>query len=240
MPDMIVPDWPAPARIRSLSTTRAGGVSTGPWSSLNLGFDTGDESAAVAENRRRLRSRLPCEPYWLRQVHGDRVVSHGSAGSGPRADAVTSTGRGEVCAVLTADCLPVLFCDLDASCVAAAHAGWRGLAAGVLEATVAALGRPPENLLAWLGPCIGPAAYEIGNEVRDVFVEADSATAGCFSPRNGRWLADLRALARLRLGKAGVDAVFGCGSCTFSQPERFYSYRRDGVTGRMASLIWVN
>lgn len=241
-PDLILPPWPAPPAVGAAATTRRGGVSQGPFASLNLGGSGGDDPAAVAENRRRLAAalELPAAPAWLRQVHGDRVVEAG-CGERPEADAAVAFGPERVCVVLTADCLPVLFCDRAGSRVAAAHAGWRGLAAGVLEATVARLDCPPGALLAWLGPAIGPEVFEVGGEVRATFLAQDPGAAGCFRPSPaGRWLADLYALARRRLAAAGVTAVYGGGFCTLSEPGRFYSYRRDGqASGRMASLIWL-
>lgn len=236
---MIGPDWPAPARVRSLMTTRSGGVSPAPWNSLNLGDHVGDDPARVAANRTRLRAQLPAEPGWLRQVHSARVVELGGAPA--EADASFTRAAGQVCAVLTADCLPVLFCDRAGSVVAAAHAGWRGLADGVLEATVAAMQVPRAEILAWLGAAIGPQAFEVGDEVREAFVSRhpEAATAFVAQPSPGKWLADIYRLARVRLNHLGVDAIHGGGRCTFSETERFYSYRREGVTGRMASLIWL-
>lgn len=239
MDDWLRPEWPAPAAVRALSTTRNGGLSRGCWASLNLGEGCGDDPASVAGNRRLLRRQLPAAPVWLRQVHGRRVVDLNAAGDAPEADAAVSHSPGRVCAVLTADCLPVLFCNRRGSRVAAAHAGWRGLAAGVLEATVTALGEPADELLAWLGPAIGPAAYPVGGEVRDALLRRNAATAEAFEPRGDRWHADLYALARRLLAAAGVRSVYGGGWCTYSEPERFYSYRRDGRTGRMASLVWL-
>jgi polyphenol oxidase len=236
----IVPNWPAPARVGSLMTTRAGGVSQAPWDSLNLGDHVGDAPADVAANRARLRRQLPAEPGWLRQVHSARVVELGRDPN-PEADAAFTREAGQVCAVLTADCLPVLFCDRAGSVVAAAHAGWRGLADGVLETTVAAMQAPPGDILAWLGAAIGPQAFEVGDEVRQAFVAQHAEAASAFVPQPvpGKWLADLYRLARIRLNQAGVAAVYGGGGCTYRETETFYSYRRDGVTGRMAALIWL-
>lgn len=242
MIDCIVPDWPAPARVRAAVTTRSGGVSLPPWDSLNLADHVGDDQADVAENRRRLRAHLalPAEPVWLQQVHGCNVADAGRGGPACPADAAIAAGPGSVCAVLTADCLPVLFCDRAATVVGIAHAGWRGLAAGVLEQTIARLDRPGRDLLAWLGPAIGPQAFEVGDEVRTAFTAQHGDARRCFRPgTDGRWLADLYGLARLRLQRAGVEDVHGGGSCTFGDAARFYSYRRDGVTGRMASLLWL-
>jgi YfiH family protein len=234
-----LPDWPAPERVKSLMTTRAGGVSNPPWASLNLGDHVGDDPAHVAANRARLREQLPAEPGWLRQVHSARVVELGREANF-EADASFTRQTGQVCAVLTADCLPVLFCDRAGSVVAAAHAGWRGLAGGVLEATVAAMQVPPGGLLAWMGAAIGPQAFEVGDDVCDAFVDRHPEAAAAFVPHApGKWLADIYQLARIRLHHAGVQAIYGGGRCTFSEADSFYSYRRDGVTGRMASLIWL-
>lgn len=240
---LIIPDWPAPAGIKALSTTRIGGVSAPPFDSFNLAGHVGDAVDAVAANRERLieLGGLPTAPCWLQQVHGSGVLELGpgdSCHSEPQADASLSRWPGIVCAVMTADCLPVLFCDERGRRVAAAHAGWRGLAAGVLEATVSALGEPAE-LLAWLGPAIGPTAFEVGEEVRQAFVGDNPSAATAFVETGpGKFLADLYRLAALRLGRAGVGRVYGGGACTFRDKNRFFSYRRDGATGRMASLIW--
>lgn len=240
-PEWLIPEWPAPAAVRALFTTRRGGCSQGPWRSLNLGGRAGDQPAAVANNRRALRAAagLPAEPSWLRQVHGARVVDLDQpTDPEPAADGAVSRAPARVCAVLTADCLPVLLCSRSGDRVGAVHAGWRGLAAGVLDSAVAALG-PGADLLAWLGPAIGPDAFQVGDEVRRAFVASDPDLAGCFAAGgDGRWYADLFALARSRLNSAGVTAVYGGGTCTYANPERFFSYRRDGVTGRMAALIW--
>jgi len=243
--DWIVPDWPAPPGVRALSTTRAGGFSSGPWKSLNLGMYGGDDPALVRRNRDRLGRCLPGEPRWLKQVHGVTVSRHpvesptGAGDTEPVADAQTAGSPGQVCVVLTADCLPVLLCNRSGTKVAAAHAGWRGLAAGVLEQAVQALEEPPGELLAWLGPAIGPDAYSVGDEVRESFVHADGAAAGAFVRKGQGWLADLYALARQRLEGEGVVDISGGGHCTFAESERFFSYRRDGKTGRMASLVWL-
>lgn len=240
----ILPDWPAPAGVRAACATREGGVSLGPHAGLNLGSACGDDPAAVAENRRRLAVQLglPSEPQWLKQVHGTRVVEAPLAGPLPEADAAWTAQPGVVCVAQAADCLPVLFCADDGSVVAAAHAGWRGLCAGVLEATVAAMPVPATRLLAWLGPAIGPEAFEVGDEVRDAFVAADPQAAACFvaGERPGHLHADLFALAVQRLARAGVRRVHGGGLSTHADPARFYSFRRDGVCGRMAALIWLD
>lgn len=285
-PDWILPDWPAPANVRALMTTRSGGVSGAPYESMNPATHVGDDPAAVAENRRILRQALPAEPLWLNQVHGTRVfelalpiltLPTGGEGTGPsptsrggregegmahrisvdsgpfqsgeitpEADASVTRESGQVCAVLTADCLPVLFCDQAGTVVAAAHAGWRGLAAGVLEETVKAMGAEPGRILAWLGPAIGPDSFEVGPEVRETFVMQNPLAGIAFRPAfpgtldetPRKWLADITMLARIRLAGVGVERVFGGGACTFKDSRRFFSYRRDGQTGRMASVIW--
>lgn len=238
-PVVITPDWPAPKQVRAFSTTRRGGVSNGAWRSLNLGFGNGDSSVSVGCNRELLRAMLPDEPAWLKQVHGGAVVRHEQAKAQPEADAVVGSEAGQVCAVLTADCLPVLFADRNGHRVAAAHAGWRGLAAGVLERTVEAMDANATDILAWLGPGIGAANYQVGNDVRDAFLRQDSSATSAFEPDGECWLANLYALAQQRLLAAGVGEIYGGNHCTFGEPELFYSYRRDGVTGRMASVIWL-
>ncbi len=242
--EWIVPDWPAPLNVRSLVTTRHGGVSQGPYSSLNLGSHVGDDPAAVLANRARLGEHLTGAPLWLEQVHGTRVVDAARIGADihpPQADAAFSRQRGAVCVVMTADCLPVLFCDAAGSVVAAAHAGWRGLLAGVLEEAITAMGVPGGRLIAYLGPAIGPQAFEVGDEVRSAFIATDPNAAAAFKPSSpGKWLADIYGLARQRLAGQGVERVFGGSWCTASDADRFFSYRRDGQTGRMASLIWLD
>jgi len=234
------PGWPA--SVLALTTTREGGFSAPPYDSFNLGLHVGDEPGAVLRNRRHLQEALPQKTriQWLSQVHGTAVVPAGGEALS-QADACFSDRPGRACAILTADCLPVLFCSRDGQRVAAAHAGWRGLAAGVLEATVAAMGRPAEELLAWLGPCIGPGAFVVGAEVRAAFEAGLGAQArNCFVPapeKEGRFLADLPALARAQLARAGLRAINGSDACTCSDPKRYFSYRRDGNTGRMATLI---
>lgn len=233
------PAWPAPANVRAVCTTRAGGCSRGAFASLNLAAHVGDDPENVAQNRVQLRTALdlPGEPAWLEQVHGAEAIDV-TCPEPRRADAGFTRTTGVVCAVLTADCLPVLLCNAAGSRVAAVHAGWRGLAAGVLENAVAALDAP--DLMAWLGPAIGPYAFEVGAEVRQAFVAAYPECAAAFSPaENGKWRADLYELARLALRRAGVRAVYGGGWCTYGDAARFYSYRREGTTGRMASLIWL-
>ncbi|RFA31309.1 hypothetical protein CAI21_01365 [Alkalilimnicola ehrlichii] len=236
----IAADWPAPTNIKAGVTTRVGGASLPPLASFNLGINVEDDPVCLAENRRRLRERLrlPQEPAWLRQVHGTRVVP--AADGEAEADGSWADRPGIVCAVLTADCLPVLLCDDAGERVAALHAGWRGLAAGIIEQGVAALQTAPATLMAWLGPAIGPAVFEVGGEVRAAFLRQSPAAAECFVPadREGHWYADLYGLARERLQRLGIDRVYGGGFCTYRQKDMFYSYRRDGRTGRMASLIW--
>jgi YfiH family protein len=238
--DFIQPDWPVPSSVRAAVSLRTGGASGGPYASLNLGDHVGDDAAAVTENRARLARALslPAEPLWLQQVHGCEVARFDGVGL-PKADASVSLEPGEVCAVLVADCLPVLLADRQGRCVAAVHAGWRGLEAGVIERTIASLPVAPVDLVAWLGPAIGPEAFEIGPEVRARFLAADAGAEGLFTPSPaGRWLADLFGLARRRLAAAGVVSVHGGGLCTVADPQRFFSYRRDGLTGRLAALIW--
>ncbi len=237
---MIGPQWDAPANVRALCTTRSGGASSGPWASFNLGDHVGDDPDAVAANRAVLCQRLPAEPAWLKQVHGTRCVDAATVAAGSVADAAFTRTPGVVCAVLTADCLPLLLCDAAGTVVAVAHAGWRGLAAGVIEATVAAMDRPGVELCAWLGPAIGPAAFEVGDEVRTAFVAHDDQATTAFARNDaGKWQCDLYLLARQRLAALGVCRVTGADFCTASDAARFYSYRRDGVTGRMASCIWL-
>jgi YfiH family protein len=252
-------DWPAPSNVRAFTTLRgdaASGASRAPFEYFNLGDRCGDAPDAVATNRQRLveRAGLPAVPRWLRQVHGTGVQRF-ELGESPvagfavedgnpqalEADASVTSTPGLVLAILTADCLPVLFCARDGGEIGAAHAGWRGLAAGVLEQTVAAMRTPAEELLAWLGPAAGPAAYEVGAEVREVFLSLDPHATMAFVPtRPGHWHVDLYALARRRLQGCGVSRISGGGLCTISDPARFYSHRRDGRTGRMASVIWIH
>lgn len=237
----IAPDWPAPAHVRALTTTRAGGVSAGAYASFNLGDHVGDDPAAVAQNRAQLREQLGIpEPSWLKQVHGTDVVEVSFGEAGHVADGGFTEMAGTVCAVLTADCLPVFLCDRSGSRVAVVHAGWRGLVNGVIEAGVLALRTPGEELLAWLGPAIGPESYEVGDDVRAEFMTASAEAESAFRQSGpDKWLADMYALARQRLNAIGVESVYGGGRCTFREPDLFFSYRRDGITGRMASLIWI-
>lgn len=247
--DVIVPDWPAPANVHALFTTRAGGVSSGSYASLNLGAHVSDSPEGVAENRRRLGTLMPRAPAWLRQVHGTAVARMEdvfAAGRDIDADAAFTANANTPCAVLIADCLPVLFTDVDGSVVAAAHAGWRGLSAGVLEASVAAMKIAPDNIMAWLGPAIGARAFEVGAEVREAFLAGAGsdreAIVQAFVARGtahpGKYFADIYALARARLAGVGVRSIYGGNYCTVTDRERFFSYRRDGKTGRMAAAIW--
>ena len=250
----VEPDWPAPAGVRALSTLRSGGVSLAPYASLNLGAHVGDLPGAVAENRRRLAAEalLPAEPVWLAQVHGITVAdldaraslsgvgSTRTAGAALTADAAFTRRTGRVCAILTADCLPVLLTEESGGVVAAAHAGWRGLAGGVIEATVRAFRVPPERLMAWLGPAIGPGHFEVGAEVREALLKEDPGAVRAFTLNGrGRFMADLGVLARRRLAALGVARIDGGGQCTHADAERYFSHRRDGVTGRQATLIWM-
>ncbi|MDE2235562.1 MAG: peptidoglycan editing factor PgeF [Gammaproteobacteria bacterium] len=240
--DWIIPDWPAPARVRAVSTTRNAGVSSGVYASLNLGAHVGDAAESVAENRRRLRDalKLPREPRWLRQIHGNRVIKIDDMQIEQECDAAYTSDAGQICTIMAADCLPVLLCNRKGTVVAAAHAGWRGMAAGVLEATLAAMAVPTESVLAWLGPAIGPDAYEVGEEVRSALTRGQPQADQAFeSIRDGKWLCDLYLLAGQRLRQAGVPHVYGGGFCTHTERARFFSYRRDGECGRMGTLIWI-
>jgi purine-nucleoside/S-methyl-5'-thioadenosine phosphorylase / adenosine deaminase len=237
---LIIPDWPAPANVKSLQTTRIGGVSIASYESLNLGDHVGDAPQAVARNRQLLEPMLPSEPVWLEQAHGTAVVNADLASCLPRADACITRHRGAVCVVMTADCLPVLLCDKQGSVVGAVHAGWKGLAAGVIEATVEEMAAAPQNLMAWLGPAISQQAFEVGEDLRAAFVATQPQSASAFTPgKNGKWYADLYALARLRLNALGITTICGGGYCTYRERERFFSYRRDRVTGRMGTFIWL-
>jgi hypothetical protein len=242
MTKLIVPEWPIPAGVAACSSTRVGGVSHDAWASLNLGAHCGDNPEDVEENRKRMfaAGNLPSKPVWLEQVHGKDVLKLTEEPyASKRADASYSNTPGTVCAVMTADCLPVLFCNRAGTEVAAAHAGWRGLCAGVLEETVACFDDAPGNIIAWLGPAIGPMAFEVGPEVREAFIEQDSQAVSAFQPTGDKYLADIYQLARQRLGNVGVTQIFGGDRCTFTEKGDFFSYRRDKTTGRMASFIWL-
>lgn len=240
--DWIVPDWPAPSRVHAFVTTRAGGVSRDEFASMNLGTRSGDEPANVARNRGIVRAHLPAEPRWMAQVHGVEVadLDRIAIDAAPRADAAVTGSQGSVAVVLTADCMPLFFCDTEGRRVGVAHAGWRGMAAGVIENTVRALDADPANVLAWMGPAIGPDAFEVGPEVRAAFVGFDPQAESAFRPHApGKYMADLYALARQRLARAGVASVHGGGFCTLSERERFFSYRRTQASGRMGAFIWM-
>ncbi|MES9888205.1 MAG: peptidoglycan editing factor PgeF [Candidatus Sedimenticola sp. 6PFRAG1] len=242
VPEWITPEWPAPESVRAVVTTRQGGFSSAPYNSMNLGDHVGDDPATVQRNRQMLKRELalPSEPLWLRQVHGCDVARCGADDGVLSADAAFADKAGEVCAVLTADCLPVLLCNRQGDRVAAVHAGWRGLAGGVIESALACFDQPGDEIMAWLGPAIGPGAFEVGPEVREAFVQGDERAEAAFvAGRPGHWLADIYMLARLRLESANLGYVGGGHCCTVSEVDRFFSYRRDGVTGRMASLIWI-
>lgn len=239
---LITPLWPAPNNVVAFNTTRKGGVSAQPYDALNLGTHVGDDGTVVAENRRRLKDIIaaPTEPFWLEQVHGTRVLrlDENNDRADNQADASYTNIAGQVCAVMTADCLPVLFCNRQGTEVAAAHAGWRGLCDGVLEQTLACFDSSPEDILAWFGPAIGPTAFEVGGEVRAKFIEQDADAEQAFTEHGEKYLADIYQLARLRLRRAGVQTISGGDLCTVSDKSRFFSYRREPVTGRMAALIW--
>lgn len=238
--DLIFPDWPAPDNVKAIQTTRKGGYSKGLYASFNLGSHVGDDAMVVAANRQLLNPMVPTEPVWLSQVHGTQVINAATASCAPTADAAFAASLNTVCVVMTADCLPILLCDQSGTVVATVHAGWRGLLDGVIEASVLAMQKTPAGLMAWLGPAIGPSAFEVGNEVRDAFLAHDQATEKAFIRQGeSKWLADIYQLARMRLQKSGVESVYGGNLCTYSDAGRFYSYRRDGVTGRMATLIWL-
>ncbi|WP_444912085.1 peptidoglycan editing factor PgeF [Microbulbifer sp. PAAF003] len=245
----LIPDWPAPAGVRAATTLRTGGQSCGHFSSFNLAAHVGDKESAVTANRQQLRGELelPSEPQWLEQIHSDKVVEASDDALVRTADACFSMKRGVVCAVLTADCLPVLLCDKSGTRVAAAHAGWRGLAGGILRNTVRAMKCDPEELMVWLGPAIGPEAFETGIDVLEAFFENAISSrhtekiASCFRPHTKKplhFLTDIYALARAELAELGIREVYGGGLCTMSEPEKFFSYRRESETGRMATLIW--
>ncbi len=235
----LTPDWPAPPQVKACVTTRAGGVSQAPFDSFNLGDHVGDDASAVAANRHSLIAQLHCQPAWLKQVHGIAVAAADPTVVA-EADASWTATPGIACTVMTADCLPALFCNRAGTRVAAAHAGWRGLVNGVLEATLDSLAVPPSDVLVWLGPAIGPQAFEVGAEVREAFMAVQPEAEQAFVPsaNAGKYLADIYQLARLRLAARGVTAVYGGGLCTVSDP-RFFSYRRAARTGRFASLIWL-
>ncbi len=239
---LIKPSWPAPERVKAFSTTRQGGVSQPPFDALNLGMHVGDDPVQVKQNREWLTQQLalPSDPIWLNQIHGIHALCLDHDVSERDADASFSFQAERVCIVMTADCLPVLLCDRKGSCVAAVHAGWRGLCNGIIEATLEKLALRSEDVLAWLGPAIGPTAFEVGEEVKDAFVQEYKEDSTAFSPQaDGKWTANLYQLAEQRLRRTGVSAIYGGEYCTYNEPERFFSYRREGQTGRLASFIWI-
>ena len=241
----IYPDWPAPANVKSVMTIRSGGVSVSPFDSMNLGDHVDDDPAAVKKNRALLCDQLalPQNPAWLSQVHGTVVLQCGSANDGDVADAIVAHQAKQVCAIMTADCLPVLFCNKQGTVVAGAHAGWRGLESGVLESTIASMQCESKDILVWLGAAIGPTAFEVGAEVRQAFMDRHPETQVAFTAQeNGKFLADIYELARIRLQIAGIEVenIFGGEWCTYTQSELYFSYRRESLTGRMASLIWLD
>lgn len=237
---LIFPDWRAPPNVKALQTTRRGGVSAAPYDTLNLGLHVGDDPVRVNRNRQSLAPFMPSEPVWLEQVHGTTVANADAADCRVLADACIARQHGSVCVVMTADCLPVLLCDKQGSVVGAAHAGWKGLAAGVVEATVQAMNVAPENVMAWLGPAIGREVFEVGEEVRAAFITAHPQAASAFAAGQSRkWLADIYALARMRLNALGITQIYGGKYCTYRESGKFFSYRRDGTTGRMGTFIWL-
>lgn len=237
--DLIIPDWPAPSNVHAIQTTKQGGFSDAPFESLNLGAHVQDDLIAVVKNRQLLDQFLPAEPVWLNQVHGTNVVDAALSNCVQDADASFTTQSNVVCVTMTADCLPVLLCNKQGTAVAAIHAGWRSLCDGVIENAVLAMGLKADDLLAWLGPAIGPDAFEVGAEVRQAFIEKDTNATLAFKPHADKWLANLYLLASQRLNNVGIKAIYGGGDCTYSSPERYFSFRRDGMTGRMATMIWM-
>jgi hypothetical protein len=241
--NFITPNWPVPSHVKALQTTRAGGASMATYASLNLGAHVGDDPIAVAKNRQLLSPYLPSEPVWVNQVHGVDVIDAATSSCLQNADASFTTKSNVVCVTMTADCLPVLLCDKKGSVVAAAHAGWRGLCDGVIETAVEKMQVPASEVLVWLGPAIGPNAFEVGDNVREQFIAKDNQAVIAFKPRGDKWLCDLYLIAKQRLNKIGVTDIYGASVnedfCTYSDESRFFSFRRDNVTGRMASMIWL-
>ena len=237
--DLIIPDWPAPSNVHAIQTTRQGGFSDAPFESLNLGAHVQDHPITVYKNRQLLDQFVPAEPVWLNQVHGTNVIDAALSSCVQDADASFTTQSNVVCVTMTADCLPVLLCDRKGTAVAAIHAGWRSLCDGVIENTVQAMGVNSADLIAWLGPAIGPNAFEVGSEVRQAFIDKDTHATKAFKPHSDKWLANLYLLATQRLNNVGIKAIYGGGDCTYSSPERYFSFRRDGMAGRMATMIWM-
>jgi polyphenol oxidase len=242
--DLIIPDWPAPANVKALQTTRNNGISAAPYNSLNLGSHVGDNPIHVAQNRQALSQFLPSEPVWLNQVHGIKVVDAAETDCVPDADASYTSRKNVVCVTMTADCLPILLCDQAGTAVASIHAGWRSLCDGVIEETVAKLPAKPANLMAWLGPAIGSNSFEVGFEVRAQFMTKDAKAELAFKKYGEKYLCNIYQVATQRLNNLGITQVYGGGIhqdfCTFTQKDQFFSFRRDGVTGRMATLIWLD
>jgi YfiH family protein len=236
--DFIIPDWPSPANVKAIQTTRLGGYSVAPYGSLNLGLHVQDDVLAVAKNRQLLSDYLPSEPVWLNQVHGVEVIDATKSMCVQDADASFSKNKNVVCVTMTADCLPVLLCNQQGTAVASIHAGWRSLCDGVIEATIKMMGVEPEELMTWLGPAIGPDALEVGSEVREAFIAQDAQADQAFKAYGDKWLGDLCGIAKQRLNKQGLNKIYGGGECTYSDPSRYFSFRRDGLTGRMATMIW--
>ena len=241
--NLIIPDWPAPANVKALQTTRNGGNSTAPYNSLNLGSHVADNAIHVAQNRQLLSQFLPSEPVWLNQTHSITVVDAANSSCLPDADTSYSNRKNVVCVTMTADCLPILLCDTAGTLVASIHAGWRGLCDGIIEATFFQLPAKPADLMAWLGPAIGPNAFEVGAEVRAQFMTKDAKAESAFVAHGDKYLCDLYKIATQRLHKLGITQIYGGGHdknwCTYTDQENFFSYRRDGLTGRMATLIWL-
>ncbi|RVU86270.1 peptidoglycan editing factor PgeF [Leucothrix sargassi] len=244
MANYITPNWPAPANVKAVMTTRKGGFSQAPFDSMNLGDHVSDDPLVVSKNRSKLMAdlQLPNRPVWLTQVHGTNVVSYGTAKDHDEADAIIGSHAGDVCAIMTADCLPVIFCDRSGNEIAAAHAGWRGLAASVLEQTMDRMHFENKDILVWMGAAISQSAFEVGDEVKEVFIADNPDAQRAFKAHTeGKWLADIYQLARMRLIQAGVqpENIYGGEHCTYTDTENFYSYRRENRTGRMATLIWM-
>ena len=239
----ITPNWPAPTNVKALQTTRTGGLSKPPYASLNFGEHVMDDPLAVAHNRQLLSPYLPSEPVWVNQIHGIEVIDAATSGCLENADGAFSTKNNVVCVTMTADCLPILLCDKAGTVVAAVHAGWRGLCDGVIEAAITKMSAKPADILAWLGPAIGPNAFEVGNDVREQFMQKDAQAESAFKTHGEKWLCDIYAIAKQRLIAVGVKAIYGSSIneefCTYTDKTRFYSFRRDNFTGRMASLIWL-
>ena len=236
--DFIIPDWPAPANVKAIQTTRLGGYSFAPYDSLNLGSHVQDDAFAVAKNRQLLSQYLPSEPVWLNQVHGVEVIDAANRLCVQDADASFSKNKNVVCVTMTADCLPILLCNQQGTAVSSIHAGWRSLCDGVIESTIKAMDFEPEDLMAWLGPAIGPDTFEVGAEVRKAFIAKDNQAEQAFKASGDKWLGNLYLIAKQRLNKHGVVEIYGGGECTYSNASQYFSFRRDGVTGRMATMIW--